>query len=232
MKRILLLPAALGLTLAASGCFNPFFPTVLTERVTSAAPSPTTPENAVKLFEWCWENRGVQEYEGLFTADYIFQSAETDSAGNPTRTVLTHRDDEVETAQNMFVGSAERPPATKISLTFDRNLHAFSDTRLGKDPGWHRAIRTSVDLKVEVDDGNQYAVQGYALFYLTRGDSALIPADQTALGVKRDSLRWWIDRWEDETISQANVVAGRGAKPSGLVIQKTMEQVKAIFLGR
>src|SRR5262249_43931061 len=131
MKRLIPLLAALAAALAASGCFNPFFPEVLTQRVTTAAPSPTTPENAVKLFEWCWENRGVQEYRELFTAAYIFQSAELDSGGNTTRTVLTHRDDEVETAENMFIGSAERPPATKISLTFDRNLRPFDDTRPG-----------------------------------------------------------------------------------------------------
>jgi hypothetical protein len=34
----------------------------------------------VKLFEWCWVNRGVDEYRELFTDDYVFISAGKDSA--------------------------------------------------------------------------------------------------------------------------------------------------------
>src|SRR5512143_2512281 len=200
MKRVILLLAALGAAFAATGCFDPFRPDILTERVTTVAPSPNTPQNAVKLFEWCWVNRGVEEYKELFTADYVFQSAGVDSAGNPTRDVLTRRDDEVQTAENMFIGSAERPPAAKITLNFDRNLIPFPDTRPGMNPTWHKTIRTSVDLKVDIGDGSTLEVTGYALFFLTRGDSAAIPSDLKLKGFKPDSLRWWIDRWEPETL--------------------------------
>ena len=46
MRRIprLLIAAAAPLLLA--GCFNPFAPNILTERVTSTAPTPTTPQKA------------------------------------------------------------------------------------------------------------------------------------------------------------------------------------------
>jgi hypothetical protein len=236
MRRNIPILVALAAAFGASGCFNPFMPLIVTERVTTVAPSPTTPQNAIKLFEWCWKNRGVEEYKTLFTADYVFQSAELDSAGNGGRDVLTRRDDEVETAQNMFIGSAERPPAAKITLNFDPNLVPFPDTRPGKNPKWHKTIRTSVDLKVDVDEGNTLEVTGHALFFLTRGDSALIPNDlQTAF--KSDSLRWWIDRWVDETIGSASVTAGgatvRAARPSadqyGQVFQRSMLQVKQYF---
>jgi hypothetical protein len=196
--------------LGAAGCFNPFSPTVLTERVTTVAPSPTTPQNAVRLFEWCWKNRGVEEYKELFTADYVFVSAGLDSAGNPSREIQARRDDEVQIAENMFIGSAERPPAADIQLDFDRNLIPFPDTRPGKDPTWHKTIRTSVNLKVKIDEGNVFEVTGTALFYLVRGDSALIPAELIARGFKPDPLRWWIDRWEDETLAPESVVAGDG----------------------
>ena len=236
MRRRIPVLVALAAAFGASGCFNPFMPQIVTERVTTVAPSPTTPQNAIKLFEWCWKNRGVEEYKTLFTDDYVFQSAELDSAGNGGRDVLTRRNDEIETAQNMFIGSAERPPAAKITLNFDPNLVPFPDTRPGKDQKWHKTIRTSVDLKVDVDEGNTLEVTGHALFFLTRGDSALIPKELQSR-FKPDSLRWWIDRWEDETIGSASLTAGRaaahvarpGANQYGQVFERSMLQVKQYF---
>ncbi len=234
MRRNPLVFVPLAAAVVMAGCFNPFSPQVLTQRVTTVAPSPTTPQNAVKLFEWCWKNRGVEEYKELFTADYLFASATTDSAGNTTRDVLTRRDDEVETAQNMFVGSAERPPAAKITLSFDQNLVPFPDPRPGKNPIWHKTIRTSVDLTVEIEQNNLLEVTGHALFFLTRGDSAAIPTElKSRFGP--DSLRWWIDRWEDETIGSAGVAAAvRRARPgaSQEVFERSMAEVKAYFLSR
>ena len=235
MNRNRLLPLALVTVTAVTlaGCFNPFTPDVLTQRVTTLAPSPTSPQDAVKLFEWCWVNRGVEEYKELFTDDYVFQSAALDSAGNGTRDLLTRRTDEIETAENMFIGSAERPPAAKITLNFDRSLRPFPDPRPGKQDStrFYQTIRTSVDLKVDVDDGNSLEVTGYALFYLVRGDVALIPPELKALGFKPDSLRWWIGRWEDETLPTSGVSARR-ARPeaSNLVIPMTMTEVKRYFL--
>lgn len=230
MRRILILLCALIAAFAAAGCFNPFMPTVLNERVTTIAPSPTTPADAIRLFEWCWVNRGLDEYKELFTDDYVFQSATVDSAGNGTRDVVTRRTDELETAENIFIGTSERPPASKITLNFDRNLVPFPDTRPGKDGKWHKTIRTSVDLKVEVGDGSTLEVTGYALFYLTRGDSAAIPAELKARGFKPDSLRWWIDRWEDETLQAEGLTVGgtRGARPSAaqLIIPMNMAELK------
>lgn len=208
-----LLVAALAPLLLA-GCFNPFAPQILTERVTSAAPSPTTPQNAVRLFEWCWKFRGVEEYKELFTEDYVFISAGLDSAGNQSRDIQARRDDEMITAENMFIGSVERPPAAKILLDFDRNLFSFPDGRPGKVAKWHQAVRTSVNLKVEIDEGNALEVTGFALFYLVRGDSAAIPAELKSRGFKPDSLRWWIERWEDETLAPEGLVAGDGTSRS------------------
>src|SRR5712692_4455307 len=197
MRRNILILVALVAAVALAGCFDPFSPQVLTQRVTTVAPTPTTPQNAVKLFEWCWKHRGVEEYKELFTADYLFASATLDSAGNQQRDVVTRRDDEVQTAQNMFIGSGDRQPAAKITLSFDQNLVPFDDPRAGKIAKWHKTIRTSVDLTVLIEEGNLLEVNGHALFFLTRGDSAAIPAELVSRGFKPDSLRWWIDRWED-----------------------------------
>jgi hypothetical protein len=231
MRRIATGLAAIAVLVTLAGCFNPFSPEVLSQRVTSAAPTPNSPQNAVKLFEWCWVNRGVDEYRELFTDDYVFISAGLDSAGQPSREIQARRDDEVQTAENMFIGSAERAPAEQITLLFDKSLIAFPDTRPGKNPGWHKQIRTSVDLKVRIDSGNTVEVTGNALFFLTRGDSAAIPAELKARGFAPDSLRWWIDRWEDETLGGNAVQASRLARAriSGSPIRMSMGELKRIY---
>src|SRR5439155_4339254 len=108
----------------------------------------------------------------------------------------------------------ERPPASKIKLSFDQNLVPFTDPRADHQGRWFKTIRTSVDLTVEIEEGNVLEVTGHALFFLARGDTAIIPKELQSR-FKPDSLRWWIDRWEDETIGSANGVpaAVRGARP-------------------
>jgi hypothetical protein len=232
MRRIASGLAAVGLLVTLGGCFNPFSPEVLSQRVTSTAPTPNSPQNAVKLFEWCWVNRGVDEYRELFTDDYVFISASTDSAGNQSREIQARRDDEVQTAENMFIGSAERAPAEQITLLFDKNLVPFPDSRPGKDPNWHKQIRTSVDLKVRIDSGNSVEVTGNALFYLTRGDSAAIPKELISRGFKPDPLRWWIDRWEDETLAGPGLQALRATRVRSAqtgVLRMSMAEFRRIY---
>lgn len=218
MHRKIMLAAAILASLGAAGCFNPFRPVILSERVTTIAPSPITPQNAVKLFEWCWVNRGVEEYKELFTEDYVFISAGTDSAGNPSREIQARRDDEIQTAENMFIGSVERPPAASIRLNFDKSLIPLPDTRPGysNQDSLFKTIRTSVDLKVEIGDGQTLEVTGNALFYLVRGDTAAIPAELKSRGFAKDKSRWWISRWEDETLGSEGLVANgtRHARPA------------------
>lgn len=236
--------AALALLVTIAGCFNPFRPDILNQRVTTTAPTPNSPQNAVKLFEWCWVNRGVDEYRELFTDDYVFISAEKDSAGGQNRDIQARRDDEVQTAENMFIGSAERAPAEQITLLFDQNLIPIADSRPGKNPWWHKQIRTSVNLKVRIDSNNTVEVTGNALFFLTRGDSAAIPQELIDRGLKpapgdttsNQALRWWIDRWEDETLSGAALVADRSAQvrsaqsPNiGATIEMSMAELRHLY---
>jgi hypothetical protein len=236
MRRVLLLLTAILASFGAAGCFNPFSPVILSERVTTVAPSPTTPIKAVKLFEWCWVNRGVEEYKELFTEDYVFVSAAKDSAGNPSREIQARREDEIQTAENMFIGSAERPPAAKISLSFDRNFVPLPDTREGyrDHDSLFKTIRTTVALMVDIGDGTTLEVTGYALFYLVRGDTAAIPKELKDRGFKKDKSRWWISRWEDETIApEGGLVANadRRARPAGgaPTVRMTISELKRYY---
>ena len=238
-RRILLLLSAVLASLGAAGCFNPFSPVILSERVTTVAPVPTTPQNAVKLFEWCWVNRGVEEYKELFTEDYVFLSAGTDSAGNPTREIQARRDDEIQTAENMFIGSVERPPAASIRLNFDKSLIPLPDTRPGysTQDSLFKTIRTSVDLKVEIGDGQTLEVTGNALFYLVRGDTAAIPEELRKRGFVKDKSRWWISRWEDETLGSEGLVANgaRRARPAiggSNTVRMSMAELRRYWLAQ
>mgnify|MGYP001432549276 CR=1 FL=1 len=204
MKRIGWWIALVTGTLALAGCFNPFSPLVSTQRATSApAPVPNSPANVIRLFEWCWNNRGINEYEEIFTDDYRFQFALGDSAGNAYRDVPFTREDELRTARGLFVGSTDRDAASDISLSLDKTLFGLPDDRPGKDPRWHKSIRSKVNLAVTLNEGGATVlndVSGFAKFYLVRGDSAIIPPELKDKGFKPDSSRWWIDRWEDETL--------------------------------
>jgi hypothetical protein len=210
-------PAAIAgvLAIALSGCFNPFDPRVAPERgVSKSAPAPTTPEGVLRLFEWCWNNRSIDEYTEIFTDDFRFQYAATDSAGNANRNPVSTRFDEIETARHLFVGgNPTEPPANKIELTLDQNLIAQIDSRPGKqDSTYHREIVSQVVLAIDTDAGN-YRVTGQARFFVIRGDSAVIPADMVQKGFRPDSKRWYIERWEDETVGSST--GASAARPAG-----------------
>lgn len=211
----------------ASGCFNPFDPRVSVQRAASTpAPSPNTAANAVRLFEWCWKYRGIKEYEEVFTDDYRFQFADKDSAGNAFRDVPYTREDELRSASGLFVGNADHDAASDIQLDFDKTLYPLNDDRPGRDSLYHKSIRTHVDLKVTLDRGagpEVNEVHGYAKFYLVRGDSAAIPKELADRGFLPDSNRWWIERWEDETLpaGAAPLRIGPAGPSRGAVIFRT-----------
>ena len=222
-RRLAILAAALALlALGAAGCFNPFNPLVSVQRAASTpAPAPSSPTNVIKLFAWCWANRDPSLYTEIFTDDYRFLFAPNDSAGNPYRDSPWIREAELSSAAHMFSGGLDLPPASDISITIDKLLVAQLDPRPGKDPKWHRSVRTSVNLQITFESSgttNVNSVVGYALFYVVRGDSAVIPPELTAQGFKPDSTRWWIERWEDETAGAGGTPAsaGRATGPAAL----------------
>lgn len=204
MRRILALCFLVAGICTLASCFNPFDPRISQERVASVpAPAPTSPENLVKLFAWCWVNRDPAKYAEVFTDDYRYIFAPNDSAGSPYRDSPWIREDEMSMAQHLFVGGTDRPPASNITVSIGNNLVALPDPRPGMTFRVHRSILVPVDVKVTITDANGtpdvQPIQGHALFYLVRGDSAVIPKELIKLGFTQDSTRWWIERWEDQT---------------------------------
>ncbi len=197
------------LLLGAAGCFNPFAPRLApTTGIYIPPPTPNSPQNVIRLFEWCWNNRDITVYRTIFTDDFRFIFALGDSAGNMFREAPVTREMELNIATNLFVGGGTAPPASSIALILDPTIRALPDSRPGKNAKWHNEIVTSVNLTIKTEDGGEYRIQGNARFFVVRGDSALIPRE---LGFGPDSTRWYIDEWRDETLQgSAGAVAPAG----------------------
>jgi hypothetical protein len=221
MKRthipIALLAFTVVLGVCTAGCFNPFDPRVSAERaISTPPPAPSSPGNVVKLFAWCWRNRDPSLYAEIFTDDYRFIFAPNDTAGNAYRGSPWIREYELSSALHMFTGGTDKPPASDIKITISDRLTVNPDSRVGKNPKWHRSVRTPVELVITFDQNGApdvNTVSGSALFFVVRGDSALIPPELIAQGFTSDSTRWWIERWEDETAGATGSPAS--ARPAG-----------------
>lgn len=208
-------PLALALVLAGCSDSKPRQP-LTTQPAREPAPLATTPANALRLFEWCWERRDLDGYGELLTENFLFVCAASDSAGNAFQGRALTRVDEIESVRHLFTGGSASPPANSVSLHLDRNLIPQPDTRAGKEgEALHQEIITSVVLRIETDE-EDFQVTGAARFFLVRGDVALIPAELVARGFRPDTARWFIERWEDETLGSAAawdaVRVGRGTR--------------------
>jgi hypothetical protein len=185
--------------LTLSSCLNPFSPRVAdVSGIAQTPPAPDSPVGVVRLYEWCWNRRDPQVYREIFSDDYQFAFGLADTAGNSFRDRALNRDEELEIAENIFVrGSATEPPPVSITLNFEQNLVAHPDSRPGKTSRWHKEIAAQTTLRLEQPD---VEVTGVTRIFVVRGDSALIPQELIDRGFRPDSLRWYIERIEDETV--------------------------------
>jgi hypothetical protein len=227
LRRIVLLFLTLAALVSCGRASKPAAP--LADPL-AGAPVNDSPQNAVKRFEWAYKNRQLDALVGLLTADFIFVFAQGDSAGNPYRTTPWGLPDEIISTTHLFAGDVTRAPAHSITLDLGKTLFPLNDARPGKNPRWHKQIRTSVDLKIEIEHGGGATelrtISGNALFYLVRGDSAVISPELVARGFGPDSTRWWIERLEDETLPSGSNGGGLRANPTA---HSTWGGVKVLY---
>ncbi len=207
---------------ASAGCssspwtnlaFNPLLP------IESAAPAAHSPEGALRLLEWSYNRRDVAHHRTLFSDDFRFIFGVLDPAGFAFRDTSWTRDDELDYFEHLVSGDSALAAATSLSLAFDRNFRLTADPY--RPGAAHVLIRTSVALHVVARGRPNYDIEGYANFFLVRGDSASIPTDLLAQGIGHDPNRWFIDRWEDDTFD-----AGAHALPA---TQLTWGSLKAAY---
>jgi hypothetical protein len=214
--------------LIAVGCYNPFSPKLAPNvGVSEVAPSPTSPRGLLDLFSWCYNNRAYDEYTEIFTDDFQFQFSAADTTGQVFGDRGLFRQDELDTARHLFIeGTANEPPAQKIVLSFDRTFLPEPDSRPGKTYPVHQEIKRNVVLSIDTGD-QAFRITGAARFFVVRGDSAKIPEDLVQRGFRPDKNRWYIERWEDETID-----TGGGALIAQVGGASAMKQAIATALAR
>ena len=202
------------LALALAGCSDSGRP--LVTQPGEPNPLPSSPTMAVRSLEWCWDHRDAGAYAELLTEDFSFRCADPDSAGNAFLGRQFTRLDELESVRRLFLGGGSNPPAKFISLQLDQELIPEPDGRPGKgSTTFHRVIVSSVVLRIDTRELD-FLVAGAVRFFLVRGDSALIPAELIARGHRPDSTRWYIERWEDETVGLGAAAARAQAGDAGL----------------
>ena len=219
--------AALPVLLAAlAGCS--------TRIVLPVAPEPdeppvaATPAAALSRLSWSWKHRALEPCRDLFACDYEFVFAPGDSAGIRFRGRPWTRPDEIDFARHLFeTGSATASAASYVALDMEDDPPTLSDDRPGRDPRWHRRIETPFVAVVEAP-GREFRMLGIETFYFVRGDSACIPQELRDRGYGPDSTRWWIERWEDCSVSTTRA----GAPPSRAqpLRPTTIGAVKAEYL--
>jgi len=221
--RMLTVTASLAFLVAVASCSAHH----ATAPAVDSGPAANSPENAVRRLAWAWVHRDPAVDASVLTQDFGFAFAAWDSAGNAFPGRQWALADESRSMLHLFQGGSPRPPAAAISLTIDNLLLALADPRPGHASRWHRTVRTGVDMKVTVTgpDGTPavYPVTGYALFYLVRGDSAVLSRAQ-APGGGRDSTVWYVDRWEDQTLG-----SGTTAFHADPTEQRPLGSLKALY---
>jgi hypothetical protein len=225
--------AVLALVLCLAGCSEEG-KVVATEPKPLPMPAPASPAAAVRALEWCWDHRNLDAYTGILTGDFLGFCAVADTAGNVFRANALTRDDELVIARHLFVGGGTQPPANNITLQFDQNLYAVPDTRPGReDASRYQMITTTITLRID-SFASDFQVTGRAHFYLVRGDVAVIPDELVARGVQPDAGRWYVERWEDESVGAPAPGAGARDAPGEALRtmpakQSTWCSVKALY---
>lgn len=207
--RLRLFAALAVFALLAAGCSRP---TRAVAPPPDVAPEADSPQNVVRRLQWALEHRDLRAIDELLTADFILLTAGTDSAAEGgTVADTSRREDLLAMFEELVFGTPGHPPAVRVTLGVDGALRPQRDTRPGFVDSLFKTIRTSIDMTIEWQDGETQETTGYALFYLARGDTVLIPDHLEAVGFGRDPRRWWMSRWEDETIAPADPM--RVARP-------------------
>jgi len=209
--------AFLGLaaTLFLAGCTHHAFE--LPTKPVKPAPVPDSPRHALDLLVWCWAHRDYDHCRTLFTWDFRFVFAATDTAGNAYRIIPWIRDDELISTSNMFQSG------DSVSLVIDGNLTAEPDPRPGKTYPWHQRIEVSNLTLISAPVRGTWRITGPSTFYFVRGDSANIPPD---LGFSPDEHRWYIERWEEGSPAGTIGDAAEHATPGR---QLTLGAVKVYY---
>ena len=159
-------------------------------------PTPDTPINAVKLFDFGWEQRSVAWQDSVLTSNFEFIPSAGDTAAQVFTGGVVPRDTLLNIERHLFVtgAGAGRPAATKVTFTMSP-IQEFPGT-VG-DPNVHREVDIGInplDIKFPSDEFFLGGTGAAARFFVVRGDSAQLPAGRIA-----NASHWYVEGVQDVT---------------------------------
>ena len=159
--------------------------------IADPAPSPVSPQQLMRLFEWCYDNRNIDRYAEIFTADFRFVSSALDY-----RDVPWTRDD------GCSKGGCSRRDYINLEvtrLTYGRNSPGKhpsgqeNQTRSTSASTWPKAEDDSRGRELLVSAGpalsGRFAVGRFDSWYIDGGDQTA----ETRL-ISRDTRERRLDR--------------------------------------
>ncbi|MDM7973916.1 MAG: T9SS type A sorting domain-containing protein [candidate division Zixibacteria bacterium] len=161
-----------------------------------AYPIPATPTAAVEALAAAYEAKSVPALDELLAGDFQFHTTDVHIA----RLIDVDRAKEMQIARALFRGAIHRgevtsPPADSISFVFE-GLTESPDPE-HPDSTTHFRTVTAARFRgdIYVPDGKVFHAggQGAQVFYVVRGDAAVLVSSSPA-----DSTRWYIRRWFED----------------------------------
>jgi hypothetical protein len=161
-----------------------------------AAPFPTTPAGAIEALARAYEDMSLPTLRDLLADDFHFHTTDEKVA----RLIDVNRARELQVAGALFRGLVQggkvvEPAADSISFRVE-GLSENADPEHPDSTAHYRTVvaaRFEGDLYVPGDKVFQTGTQGAQIFYVVRGDAAVL-----AGGSPADSTRWYIRRWFED----------------------------------
>jgi hypothetical protein len=188
---------------------------------TVEGPAPDSPIGAIRRLAWAYENKRLEEYGRLFTADFRFHFSDPDLIDIYPEGWC--REDELASAQHLFEGFVNPegrylPAAESIELTMaDPEESAVISGQASR--AHRRVLVPSVRLVVRLPGGALIADRQPHEFWLVRGDEA-------ALGEGRAACLecWYVYKWVESPAEIAPTEEYENRGSGGLAALDTARQ--------
>ena len=173
-----------------------------------SAPVPDSPTATVQCLASAFNQRSLEKYGALLTADYRFHISPSDKTARYVDGI--DRNYELEAASNLFVGGGGMPKAKEIHMTVD-GISESNDPEHPDSSAWYRVVavrrfatsmQTTTDTHVEVGPWLN-------VFHVVRGDAAVRVAGQPG-GEDRWYIRRWLEDIDAVTAALADTTGGCG----------------------
>jgi hypothetical protein len=166
------------------------------EQTAAQSPADYTADSPIGLmrrFEHAYEERDLDRYRELFTADFLFLPSDPEVAARCPNG--WHREDEIASADHLFHGFTDRmgvyrPAATRIVLDLSPYEEQADPEHPDSTAYYRRYDVPSVTLQIWTPAQNFFISDQEHVYYVVRGDAAVLDESQ-----ERSADVWYIRKW-------------------------------------